>query len=374
VRVALFAHRLADANPTGIGRYVRELSTAIGAQAGAGDEYILTSTPEGAEPAPSPPGMTGARTPWPRRPVQLGWCLGLGPKLERAVGRLDALHLLHAFPPVPSRAPLVVTIPDLMPLQHPDWYTASERWTYRRSVRLALARAARIVTYSEFVATQVVALGADPARVHAVPLGVSATFASPVGSATARVACQRFGVEPGRFAAYVGAVSTRKNLLPVVRAVRALGPAALPLLVIGGDGLGAAAVDAEIAAHDMPGSVRRIGYVDDPTLAALVGSASVLVHPALTEGFGLTPLEAMAVGVPVVTSRSGSLPEVVGDAGLLVDDPGEVDAWVAALGRVFADHELRATLAEAGRRRASAFSWARTAAATIEVHRLAATA
>lgn len=367
-RIGLYAHRLAESDATGVGRYVRELVCALDAVA-QGDALTLASTRETARPEWIPRGIRLDVVPWPRRPVQAAWCLGLGPRLERALGELDVAHLLHPFPPVRTSAALVATVPDVFPMQRPEWFPRSERWSYRRSLDLVRARASRIVVPSAYVADGLTALlGVPAARVEVVPHGVNGTFRDPVSDAEIEACCRRFGVDPGRYAVCVGAITTRKNLITLVRALGQLDSSEVRLLLIGGDGHGAATVDAEIVRLDGFGGAVRTGYLPDRDVAALVRGAATLVHPALAEGFGMVPLEAMAVGTPVVAARVGSIPEVVGDAGILVEQPAEPSAWAAALTEVLGSEQRREELSAAGTSRAAAFSWSQTASTMLELY------
>jgi glycosyltransferase involved in cell wall biosynthesis len=372
MHIGLYAHRLALADATGIGRYVRELVSGLAAVRGA-DELTVSSTREEPRPDWIPPGVRERVVPWPRRQVQAAWSLGTGPRLERAVGELDVVHLLHPFPPVRTSAPLVVTVPDLFPLERPEWFPRSERWSYRRSLELVRTRAQRIVVPSAYTADGVThILGVPAARVEVVPHGLNGTFTDPVSDPEIGACCDRFGVARGRFAVCVGAITTRKNVVTLVRALEQLDSPAVPLLLIGGDGHGAAAVDAEIARRGGRGGAVRTGYLPDRDVAALVRGAAALVHPALAEGFGMVPLEAIAVGTPVIAARAGSIPEVVGDAGILVEHPTEPSAWAAALTELLGSEQRRDELAAAGVARAATFSWERTANTMLEIYRDAA--
>ena len=180
LRIGLFAHRLAGRHPTGIGRYFRELVGALDAAAG-GERLLVASTREHEDASWVPRRVTKVVVPWPRRPVQLAWCLGTGPRLERSLGTLSVVHLLQPFPPVRTGAPQLVTVHDLFPLEHPSWYSPSDRWTYRRSIELLVRRAAAIVVPSGYVAQRVGdLLGVEPQRVRVVPLGVSGAFSTAV--------------------------------------------------------------------------------------------------------------------------------------------------------------------------------------------------
>jgi glycosyltransferase involved in cell wall biosynthesis len=369
VRIGLFAHRLAGHQPTGIGRYFRELVSALSAAA-VDERVVVSSTREGGEASWMPPAVEKIVVPWPRRPVQLAWSLGAGPRLEQALGPLSVAHLLQPFPPVKARAPQVVTVHDLFPIEYPSWYSWSERWTFRASIQLLVRREVMIVVPSQYVAERVGALlGVDRSRLRVVPLGVSGAFSAGDSERDVPEVCRRFGLSPGEFAVCVGTISTRKNMIAVVRAMAELAEAGLPLVMIGPDGQGSREVDAEIARLGDRARVLRTGFLPDADTAALVQGAAMLLHPALGEGFGFVPLEAMAVGTPVIASRISSVPEVAGQAALLVDHPTEPADWARAMSELMGDEDRRAALARAGLERAARFSWTETAHRMLEVYR-----
>ena len=236
---------------------------------------------------------------------------------------------------------------------------------FRRAVADAVRRARRIVCDSAYVAGQIrerFDVASD--RLVVVPLGVGDEFRRPVDASTRADVAQRLEL-PERYFLTVGAVNARKNLIPLLRALAVGRPA--PLVLAGGRGRGAEAVAAEVERLGLTDLVRFAGYVGDADLPAVMAGALALVHPGAHEGFGFTPLEAMAVGTPVITAASGSLPELVGDAGVQVA-PDDVDAWAAALTEMAGDGDGRARLAAAGRARSAAYTWARTTAATAAVY------
>jgi glycosyltransferase involved in cell wall biosynthesis len=278
---------------------------------------------------------------------------------------------MQPFPPVRARAAQVVTVHDVFPFEHPEWYPRSEPWVYRRCMALALRRASRFVVPSAYVAGRLASLlDVNPERIEVVPEGVSATFLGSAADGEADAVCDRFGVTPGRFAVCIGAISIRKNQVALVRAMVALPDPGFTLVMVGPDGHGAETVTAELARA--AGRVVQTGYLSEPDMAALVRRAAAVVHPALAEGFGLVPLEAMAAGTPVIAARSGSIPEVVGDAGVLVDEPQDPSAWATALSRVAGSAGIRSELAMAGKRQAAKFSWQRSAERMLEIYREAA--
>jgi len=167
----------------------------------------------------------------------------------------------------------------------------------------------------------------------------------------------------------VGTIEPRKNLETALAAYRTLkeGGAAHRLVIAGKKGWLYRGFFRRLREEGLEGEVVFLGFVPDDDLPPLYGGADLFLFPSLYEGFGLPPLEAMACGAPVICSDSSSLPEVVGDAALLVP-PLEVRAWAEALRRLLGDADLRADLQARGLARAREFSWARAARATVEVY------
>jgi glycosyltransferase involved in cell wall biosynthesis len=366
VRVALYLYRFGIANPTGVQRYAQEMARALPAAAPTGQPVEVWAGRDAH--ASRPVDVDVHHPPVPRRLLHLSWAAVRAPRLDRFTGPVALVHSLSPVTPVPTRAPLVVTIHDLLPLHRPDWYARGPRWSNIRAFRHAADNAAAIITPSRAVADDVAArLGVEPDRLTVVPEGVDPAFAVS-DPATVTAVCARHGLTPGRFILAVGEIGPRKNLAVLVQAVARLAPDQRPTLVlVGGDGQDAAAVHALPAQLGVAECVRATGRVDDETLVALLHGARALVHPALYEGFGLTPLEAMSAGTAVIASDAGSLPEVVGDAGLLVG-PRDVDGWADAIARVVTDDDVTDRMVAAGRQRAAAFTWAAAARATWQVY------
>jgi len=174
-----------------------------------------------------------------------------------------------------------------------------------------------------------------------------------------------------KFVLYVGNIKPHKNLVRIIEAfdqVRGTIGEELKLLIIGDEISKLPALRLAVHRHKLHKHVRFLGYLPDRTLAILYRLASVFVFPSLYEGFGLPPLEAMASGTPVVTSNVSSMPEVAGDAALLVD-PYDVGAIACAIGRVLTDPALAAELRRKGLARAREFSWERSVLKTLDVYR-----
>jgi glycosyltransferase involved in cell wall biosynthesis len=164
----------------------------------------------------------------------------------------------------------------------------------------------------------------------------------------------------------VGAIQKRKNIERLVQAFEAV-PADWRLVLAGSDGYGAKEIHAGIAASPARGRIRVLGYITPAELAEWYARASVFAFPSLDEGFGMPLLEAMAAGVPVVTSNRSALPEVAGDAALLVD-PFETESLAEALRRITVDPELRGQLVQLGRERAAMFTWGRAVEETWQIY------
>jgi alpha-1,3-rhamnosyl/mannosyltransferase len=288
------------------------------------------------------------------------------PRLARAAGA-DLVHL-HYFVPPRLPGPAVVTVHDLSFARAPELLRRRDRLLFQAFVPGSLRRARRIVAVSEFTRADVCErYGVDPARVVAVHNGVGPAF-RPVGGAV-DVVRERYDLDVP-YVLFVGALQPRKNPLVLLDAFARLVGDGLPhvLALAGRDRGSLGAVRERIARHRLEGRVALLGHVLEPDLPALYTAADALCFPSLYEGFGLPALEAMACGIPVAASRTTGLGEAVGDAAETFD-PRSVDEVADALRRVVTDAGLRDRLITAGRSRASAFTWRRTAEATAAVYR-----
>jgi glycosyltransferase involved in cell wall biosynthesis len=235
------------------------------------------------------------------------------------------------------------------------WY----QWLIPRLAR----RARRIITVSKFSRQRLLEFtGVDPDRVVVIPNGVSPQFA-PVEPEKVAAVKARLGL-PARYVLSVGSLEPRKNLSRLLEAWRRL-PSVAPdvsLVLVGATSKVFQTVD---FARDVP-SVVFAGYVNDHDLPAVYSGAQMFVYPSLYEGFGLPVLEAMACGTPVVCSSATALPEVVGDAGILVD-PYQPEAIADGIRRLLADIPLQQRLRQRGLELAGEYTWERTAKATWQV-------
>lgn len=281
-------------------------------------------------------------------------------------------HSVQLGLPALRRAAAVLTIHDLAPLHWPGHYL---RWPHVRVGHMwqyAMAqRADAIIVPSQATKRDVTARLAIPdTRIRVVPEAVDPEFAPPPRDVGRRVARERFGI-PERYVLYVGQFDPRKNIDGLLAAF-ALAAESDPglRLVIAGE-LGKLEAHLRAAMHRTRAPLERVvitGYVDDATLASLYAGAECLLHAALLEGFGLTPLESLAAGTPVVGYRAGAVLEVVADAGILVD-PDEPAALGEALVSLLSSETLAADLRDRAASRAALFSWDRAADETLALYR-----
>ena len=289
--------------------------------------------------------------------------------IERLVGPVDVFHSPNYFLPARhGHAARVVTIHDLSVLKHPEWHPPKRVLLHR----LALMRTARsvdhVITPTEAIRCEVIdGLRLPPSRVTAIHHGVTDAF-RPRSDSELRPALARYGLTPGGYLAYVGALDPRKNLERLVTAVSlvARGRPKMPSLVVAGPlGWRSAAVRARLTTS----RGIYVGFLRTPDVALLMAGALALVYPSLYEGFGLPVLEAMACGIPVITSEVGGLAEVTGDCAVIVD-PENVESIAAGIMRTLDDADLRRDLGRRGLARARAFSWSRAATETLRVYEM----
>jgi glycosyltransferase involved in cell wall biosynthesis len=267
--------------------------------------------------------------------------------------------------------PMVVTVHDLSWIRYPQLHPPDRVRTMNDVMPGVVERARHVIVDSEFVRAEVLShFGVDPARVTATPLGVSSDFA-PRAAAQTREALDALGLRHGEYFLAVGTLEPRKNLASVVGAFSRLSPAArraCPLVIAGMSGWGRDRVPAMLAGMLDAGEARMLGYVEQAQLPSLYSGSRLFLYPSLYEGFGLPPLEAMACGAAVVASNAASLPEVIGDAGLLVEALDE-PAITRAMERSLQDEAWRDGLGHLGRQRAAGFTWQRCAEQTLDIYR-----
>jgi glycosyltransferase involved in cell wall biosynthesis len=290
------------------------------------------------------------------------------PRIEWST-EFDVLLATNFLPPATRRDGVVLVVHDLAHERLPE--TAphmNARW--RRSFDRWLAKAAGVIVPSQATRTDLLAgHDVDADRVHVTPLGVDVAAFAPASEAAVHAVRRKYGID-GRYALFVGGIEPRKNVENLVEAFAMLAPGTR-LVIAGGpvrwDPKAAERLDEAIAALSPAARARimRTGYVSDQEKVALLTGATLLAYPSLYEGFGFPVLEGFASGVPVLTSTVSSLPEVAGEAAVLVE-PRDPRAIADGLSQLFDDDDLRAMMTAAGMTRAARFTWERTARLTAE--------
>lgn len=255
----------------------------------------------------------------------------------------------------------IPVIHDTVVLDHPEWFDPRFVRQCRRVLPWLCRWSKRIVTVSEFSRGRIAATtGVDPNRIDVVPNGVAASFEPPSRVAVAEMRAA-FALDR-RFVLTVGSIEPRKNLAGLLAAWRLVEAsfAGHELVVAGGKD----SIFAATATELLPPRVRLLGYVDDRLLPALYGAADAFAYPSLYEGFGLPPVEAMACGVPVITSQGTAMEEICGPAAIYFD-PSDAASIAQALATTLRDVDGRAQRSATGRARASIYSWDRTAAGIL---------
>jgi glycosyltransferase involved in cell wall biosynthesis len=289
-------------------------------------------------------------------------------------------EIAYSFPGYirPDLYPLrqVLMVPDIQHEYCPEFFSPEALEERRRLYGDAIDRADHICAISEFTRQTLIArLGVSPDKVTAIPLAADPIFSAAVEPERDASTLRRYGLSAGGYFYFPGHTWHHKNHRTAIEALRILRDrhGLRPLLVCSGGGREAQPdIDQQVNEAGLSGQVRFLGYCPHGHIPALYRGAAGLVFPSLFEGFGIPVLEAMASGCPVVCSSTTSLPEIAGEAALLVD-PADPDAWADAMGRVWRGADLRAELRERGLARAKGFSWARHTWETIgvfhQVHR-----
>lgn len=341
------------------------------------NEYVLyTRQPVDGEPPIVGPNFRWRQIPKPTNDAL--WMLRGWPR-ALAEDRIDVAHTQYNIPLLGAPCPVVTTVHDVSFALFPDLFPRRDRWILNTLVPRSMQRAARVIADSESTRRDI--LRAYKPRVAAekvvtILLAADSRFAPPPSgqeSAWAAVNTQ-FGLGGKPYILSVGVLQPRKNLGILLDAfgLLKLGPNPPPhkLVIVGKRGWLGQELDHQVA--ELPAAVTEdivwAGYVADDALPALYGGAEAFCYPSKYEGFGLPPLEAMACGCPVLCVRASSLPEVVGDAAVLLP-PDDSTIWANALEKMLTQPTVRARWRERGLERARHFSWEKTARETLQVYR-----
>jgi glycosyltransferase involved in cell wall biosynthesis len=292
----------------------------------------------------------------------------LGLSMDRFFTGVDLFHATEHLLPRFSSVRTVFTLHDLIFLFHPETHKPLNRWFLTLMMPRFLRAADAVIAVSECTKRDAVRFyGIPEEKITVIYEGVNPRFrpASPETIAAVRA---RYGL-PEHFILYVGTIEPRKNLTALLEAFHhLLATHDLRLVIVGKKGWLYEGFFRRLRELGLEDRVIFTGYVPDEDLPAIYSAADLFVFPSLYEGFGLPVLEAMACGTPVICSNTSSLPEVAGDAALLVD-PTDVRALAGAMERALTDEHLRSELMAKGLERARWFTWEKAAAKTLEVYR-----
>jgi glycosyltransferase involved in cell wall biosynthesis len=353
MKIGLEAERANHPHPTGVERYATELIRYL-AKLDHDNEYILYFRTEPQDWFKSLPANFKLRViPFPKfwTQTRLTWELFWHP-VDVFLMTIQALPFFH-----PKNS--IITVHDIAYELYPKAFAPFMRFYLKLTTRWGVWRAKKILVVSQSTKNDIIRLyGADPGKIEAVHLGVDEKYL-PLPYEQVQAVLDRYGLSHKKYILFVGTMQPRKNITGLVSAFEKLkkdNHIEEKLVLVGGKGWLWEPIMEQIETSPVRDSIKIMDYVKMEDLPALYNGAALLTLPALYEGFGLPPLEAMACGTPVVVSNLSSLPEVVGDAGELVD-PNSIDSIAQGLLKVLEDPQLREQMSRRGLERAKQFTW-----------------
>jgi len=358
--------------PVGAGNYIIQLIRALAAQK-SNHDFIVFAQPSGQNMIALPEGssiewvIVEERSPGSR----LIWEQVQFPKLINTSG-VELLHSTHYTRPTRLPCKSVVTFHDMTFFLYPELHTWAKRIYFPQMMRLSASRADELITVSDSTRDDLIrVLGIDPKKVTTTHLGVNPGY-KPIDDQKEKSRVAEKYALPEKYVLYVGLVEPRKNLPVLINAFRRVIDEEFnyKLILVGRYGWMYEQVLDQVKELDLENVVQFLGYVPQEDLPLVYNLASLFVYPTIYEGFGLPVLEAMACGVPVVTSDVSSLPEIVNEAGILTP-VNDGDALFEAIVQGLEDHDLRQDLIRKGPERAATFSWTKTAQLTLQVYQQA---
>ena len=365
MRIGIDARKFRD---FGIGTYIRNLLRELAAL-DTETEYVVLTKPRDME-VVSVLGQNFRAVPDSSGQYSIAEQLSVPIAVRRE--RLNLFHATHYVLPALTPSKSVVTIHDCIHLMFPEYTRNRLRHAYARAALYTAAhKSDRIFTVSEQSKRDILKFfNVPPEKIVVTPNAIDDRFSAPPSEEHVVQTRERYQLSQS-YLLYVGNIKPHKNLERLIEAfhlVRSQGRSELELIIIGDEISRLQSLRRAIHKYDIHRYVRFLGYVPDKTLAVLYRLASVFVFPSLYEGFGLPPLEAMASGTPVVTSNVSSLPEVAGNAAVLVD-PYRADSIADGILSILRSTHLRDTLRARGLERAQEYSWARSVRKVHEVYR-----
>lgn len=349
---------------TGLGVYAQNLVRALGKE-GSGIEVVSCTIPKLMQDPKHPLIQKIFAAYW-----QTVYAHVIVPVRARQLN-YDLIHYTMTMPvPQSLTCPVVATVHDLIPFVHPEWVQPVRGRRMRHGIRSAVGRANHIITVSKATRHDVLkVLGTDPARVSTVLLGANTQLPDLEEHYARHLIQEQYQLEPG-YILCVGSIEPRKNLSAVVAAysvVKNRRGSLPPIVIVGKNEYQHTVLASQIAELQLQQAVVFTGHVPARALSALYHCAGVFVYPSLYEGFGLPPLEAMWCHCPVITSNTSSLPEVVGDASIMVT-PDDIGQIADSMEYVLEEPDVAAQLRKKGRVHVQQFTWERCAQETMAVY------
>jgi glycosyltransferase involved in cell wall biosynthesis len=355
--------------PVGAGNYIIQLIRALAAQESDHD-FVVFAQPRGQDMIALPEGSPVERVTVEERSPgsRLIWEQVQFPKLIRVSG-VELLHSTHYTRPTWLACKSVVTFHDMTFFLYPELHTWARRFYFPKMMRMSASRADELITVSDSTRDDIVRLlGIDPKKITTTHLGVNPGYKPIDDQNKKRSVIEKYAL-PEKFILFVGLVEPRKNLPVLIDAFKRLIDEEFnfKLILVGRFGWMYEKVFDQVKELGLENMVQFLGYVPQEDLPVVYNLARLFVYPTIYEGFGLPVLEAMACGIPVITSDVSSLPEIVGEAGILTP-VNDSDALFEAIVQGLTDSDLRQELIHKGPRRAANFSWAKTAQLTLQVY------
>lgn len=372
MKIAYFSNQFASASGHGIAHYAHRLYEGLTHCADL--DVLPVATWSNRQPAEllSLRQKTGLKLlPWGRKLTPLAWTFLNAPPIERWLpNSVDITHMVALGIPVATHKKLVVTVHDIGPLTHPEYFVTQKPWLVKRSFEHTVKYADAIVCVSQATADEVIEYAGESLakRVRVVHEGVDADFFAQAPLNPYQI-FEQMPPEQTPFFLAAGAMSPRKNIKRVLEGFSQVKDK-VPhhLVLVGGQGWDSQEVFQMLKQPGLAERVHHLGYVSDRQLQSLYKYADFYIHPSLFEGFGLTVLEAMASSCPVITSNISSLPEVAGEAALLVN-PFSVEEIAEAIESLALNEGLKSELVRRGLDRAQTFQWSHTAQGVAHAYR-----
>lgn len=363
MKIGIEAERANHPNPTGVERYASEQIKNFAALDSANEYILYLRTPPQGWLKALPANFKLRVIPFPKfwTQTRLTWELFWHP-VDVFFMTIQALPFLH-----PKNS--VITVHDVAYEMFPKAFGAFMLFYLKLTTRWGVWRAKKILAASESTKNDIVRIyGTAPEKIETLLLGVDDSY-KPLPYDQVQSVLDRYGLSHKKYILFVGTIQPRKNIVGLVEAFEKLKKDCHieeRLVLVGGKGWLWQPIMERIETSSARNSIKLMDYVKLEDLPALYNGAAVFTLPALYEGFGLPPLEAMACGTPVVVSNLSSLPEVVGDAGELVD-PKSPDSIAAGLLKVLQNTQLQETMSRKGLERAKFFTWRACAEKTLKV-------